>query len=102
MVGTDDPIRISQSALNKAGALGLGEALRHEDGESLSGLMKYMVEKSALATGRTRHAKKGGAKRRRYGDVVLMLRGHTVVDVAVLRQNYCRQCLGVDPTNCSC
>lgn len=100
MVGTEDPIRISQSALNKAGALGLDESVRQ--GETLSGLLKYMVEQSALATGRTRHAKKDGAKRRRYGDVILMLRGHTVVDLAVLKQNYCKQCLGVEPGDCTC
>lgn len=102
MLTSDDRIRVSQSALAKAGRLGMGRALRGD--ERLTQVLKYMAEHSALASGRRRDGyTPGPGKRRRYGDVVLVLRAGTVVDIAVTRPDYCRACFGahcVSPGHC--
>lgn len=99
MIERSDRLRISQTALTKAGALRLHKSLNPE--ETLSGLLKYMVEKSAIASGRTRDLRASNAKRRRYGDFILVLVGKTLVDVLVSRPDWCQACLGIERDRCT-
>jgi hypothetical protein len=94
MFSADDRIHISQTALNKAGRLGWPEALRH--GEKLAPLLKFAVERSGLASGRSRHrfGPSNGTTRRRYGDFLLILRGPVLIDIVALQRRSCRTCLG--------
>lgn len=89
-----DRPRISQTALTKAGALGLQFVLT--DGETLSGRLKYMVDHSGIASGRRRdRIRPTTAKRRRYGDFILVLKDGTLVDILTTNAGWCLTCLGV-------
>lgn len=101
MIGRSDPLRISQSALTKAGALRLHTALDKQEGENLAALLKYMVEKSAIASGRSRNPHRSKANRRRYGDFILVLKGCVLVDIVVERTDWCPTCLGVERGTCT-
>lgn len=102
MIGRDDPLRISQTALTKAGGLKLASALAPGAEETLAGLLKYMVEKSAIATGRKRNPHRAKANRRRYGDFILVLKGAVLVDIVAERHDWCQTCLGVRRGTGSC
>lgn len=91
MLGSDDSIRISQTALNRAGTLHLRKSLRQ--GEKMAALLKFMVEKSAIASGRKRSKTQTRLNRRRYGDFILMLKGNVLVDITAIR-HWCPHCLG--------
>lgn len=101
MISTSDSLRISQSVLTKAGAMGLQHTLK--EGESLSAVLKYMVENSAIASGRRRSKshRENVLKRRRYGSFVLVLKGHLLVGIYTPETNWCPECLGTR-INCSC
>lgn len=61
-----------------------------------------MAERSAVATGRTRH-RRTTADRRRYGDFILVLKGHVLVDLIAIRHDWCQTCLGTGrDTTCTC
>ncbi|HEY0819768.1 MAG TPA: hypothetical protein VGD46_13375 [Rhizobacter sp.] len=102
MIEKGDPLRISQTALTRAGGFGLARALDKREGENLAGLLKYMVENSAIATGRKRNPHRARANRRRYGDFILVLKGSVLVDIAVERHDWCQNCLGVHRGTPSC
>lgn len=103
MIGREDPLRISQTALTKAGALGLAKTLDKGEDENLAGLLKYMVEMSAIASGRKRNPQRSSANRRRYGDFILVLKGAVLVDVLAARHDWCQTCLGVKRGHdCAC
>lgn len=100
MIGTNDPLRIAQSALTRAGGFKLERALDKREGENLAGLLKYMVEKSAIASGRKRNPHRAKANRRRYGDFILVLKDNVLVDVVAERHDWCQTCLGVHRGTC--
>lgn len=95
MIGNNDPLRISQTALNRAGQLGLHRAVNKAEGETLSGVLKYMVENSAIATGRRKNQNRARANRRRYGSFILVLMGHVLVGVYCNDPKWCPKCLGL-------
>lgn len=98
---TPDGIRVSQTALDKAGAIGLRRSLNPD--EPLSELVKYMAVHSALASGKSKLRRKGDtSRRRRHGDFVLMMQGGVVVDFIALRKDWCPECLGVDRESPRC
>jgi hypothetical protein len=80
-------IRIAQSALNRAGELGLS----HID-SNLSRLLKKMARLSAIASGNFND------QRRRYGAFILTMRGTDVVDINCNDDYYCEACLGLQVT----
>ncbi len=77
-------IRIAQSVMDKAGALGLDNHDPH-----LAELLKRLVRSSAVASGNFND------QRRRYGSYILTVRDNTLVDINCTDDDPCMTCLGI-------
>ena len=81
-------IKIAQTVMDKAGALGLDEY-----DPNLAQLLKKMARLSGIASGNFND------QRRRYGAFILTIRDNTVVDINCNDDGYCLECLGIEVTD---